>query len=260
MYNKLFTKILDSSIWLESHPTRIVWMTFIAVMDEDGMCQFASVANLARRAIVTLEEARHAVSVLESPDLDSSDPDHGGKRIERVPGGWIVLNSAKYREQVTREETRRKTRERVARFREKQRDVTRELLQNGECNVDVTQAVAVAVAVVETKKQRPPASGFELPDWIDSKVWADFEEMRKKERHPLTDGARKILVRKLDGMRVNYAPTELLEAATLNGWRSVYEPKSNGHFTAPDPKKPDNTLTLIRERNAKAEAEVARAN
>jgi hypothetical protein len=124
MYSKLFTKVLDSSIWLESHPTRIVWMTMLASMDEDGMCQFASVANLARRAIVTIEEARHAVSILEAPDLDSSDPDNEGRRLERVPGGWIVLNATKYKQIVSGSESRRLARERAQRYRDKKAGIT----------------------------------------------------------------------------------------------------------------------------------------
>jgi hypothetical protein len=48
--NQLFAKILDSSIWLEDSDTRIVWITLLAVIDEDGMCRFASPANVAIRA------------------------------------------------------------------------------------------------------------------------------------------------------------------------------------------------------------------
>jgi len=119
MYNKLFTKILDSSIWLEPETTRIVWLTFIAVMDEDGFAQFASVANLAHRARVGLEACEKAVETLQSPDINSSDPDHEGRRIERVNGGWMILNSDKYRDIVTREMAKKSNRERVARFRKK---------------------------------------------------------------------------------------------------------------------------------------------
>lgn len=119
VYNKLFTKILDSSIWLEDMPTRVVWMTLLAAQDEDGFCQFASVANLAHRARVSLEEGKAACACLESPDDNSSDPDNEGRRIERVAGGWIVLNGPKYRDLVTREAAKEKTRVRVARFRAK---------------------------------------------------------------------------------------------------------------------------------------------
>jgi len=119
MYNKIFAKILDSSVWLESTPTRIVWFTFLAAMDETGFVQFASAANVAHRARVELAEAEAALKCLEQPDPDSSDPEHEGRRIERVPGGWMVLNAAKYRDLVTREVIREQTRIRVQNYRER---------------------------------------------------------------------------------------------------------------------------------------------
>jgi hypothetical protein len=129
MYNKLFTKILDSSIWLEEDTTRIVWFTLLAAMDEDGFAQFASVANLAHRARVDIDNTLSAVNRLENDDPNSSDPENGGKRIERVPGGWMVLNAEKYRKLVTRQIIREKTRERVAKHRKRKQ----------ECNALVTQ-------------------------------------------------------------------------------------------------------------------------
>lgn len=121
MYNKIFTKILDSSIWLEPDQTRIVWLTLLAAMDEDGFAQFASVPNLAHRAIVPVEAAQRAVEALEGPDANSSDPDHEGRRIERVPGGWIVLNAAKYRSLVTKLVHQERVRERVRKHRNAKR-------------------------------------------------------------------------------------------------------------------------------------------
>jgi hypothetical protein len=122
VYNKLFTKILDSSIWLETTPTRIVWLTFIACMDESGFVQFAAIGNVANRARVTLEEAQEAIKALENPDPESGDPDHEGRRIERVPGGWMVLNAEKHRQLVTRAVIQEQTRIRVRRHREKKRN------------------------------------------------------------------------------------------------------------------------------------------
>ena len=71
------------------------WLTCLAVKNEDGFVQFASVANLAHRARVSLEAAQEAVRCLEGPDPNSSDPEYEGRRLERVPGGWIVLNKKK---------------------------------------------------------------------------------------------------------------------------------------------------------------------
>ncbi len=119
MYNKLFTKILDSSVWMEAAPTRIVWFTLLAAMDWDGFAQFASIANLAHRARVTPKEAQDAVEVLEGPDPFSSDPDHEGSRIERVPGGWYVRNCEKYNKTANRESAQAQTRERSQRYRER---------------------------------------------------------------------------------------------------------------------------------------------
>lgn len=131
LYNKLFTKILDSSVWLEADTTRIIWFTLLAAMDEDGFAPFASVRNLAHRARVQEEAGQLAVDRLESPDPDSSDPENEGRRIERVPGGWMVLNGPKYRDLVTREVIKEKTRLRVAKHRREKRGET-------ECNAPVT--------------------------------------------------------------------------------------------------------------------------
>jgi len=117
MYNKLFTKILDSSVWLQPDATRIVWVTLIAAMDETGFVQAAAVGNLAGRARVSIPDCRTAVDTLEGPDPESSDLEHEGRRIERVPGGWIVLNAEKYRALVTRAVNQARTRERVAKHR-----------------------------------------------------------------------------------------------------------------------------------------------
>ncbi len=124
MYNKLFTKILDSSVWLEPAHVRLVWITMLAMQDQDGMVALSSIGNVAVRARVTTAEAADAIKRLESADDHNPGQEHEGRRIERVPGtGWIILNAAKYRAIVTAEEARRLNRERVQRHREKVRNV-----------------------------------------------------------------------------------------------------------------------------------------
>lgn len=161
VYNKLFSKIVTSSIWLEPTPTRIVWLMFIALMNEDGFVQFASVANVAHTARITEPEAGEAIKILAAPDSNSADQDHEGRRIERVPGGWIILNAAKYRDLVTREMVREQTRERVARWRANKKK------SNGvvtSCNGEVTQSDT------DTKRKKKasgrPMPPFNLEDWL----------------------------------------------------------------------------------------------
>jgi hypothetical protein len=165
VYNKLFTKILDSSIWLESTPTRIVWLTMIAVMDEHGFAQFAAVRNVAHRARVTVKEAEDALHKLESPDPESSDPDNEGRRLERVPGGWLVLNAEKHRQLVTRAVIQAQTRERVRRHREKKRT----------SNAAVTPSEAEA----EAKKKEPRARDARSEDGFE-RFWAMYPRRTAK--------------------------------------------------------------------------------
>jgi hypothetical protein len=168
MYNKIFTKILDSSVWLEATPTRIVWITLIAAMDEHGFCAFAAPGNVASRARVTDQEAIAALHTLESPDTVSPGQPNDGRRLERVPGGWMVLNAEKYRDLVTRAQAQASTRERVRKFREKKRaassgDVTKSNasvtpvtpLRGG--NGPVTQSEAYTDTETEAKGEAPPS-------------------------------------------------------------------------------------------------------
>ena len=122
MYNKLFSSILDSSIWLEEPATKVVWVTLIAAMDEDGFAHFSALQNLANRAVLPIEVTEKAVKILESPDPNSADKEFDGRRIERVPGGWQLLNARKYHDITTRQIAREKVRKRVAKFRERKRN------------------------------------------------------------------------------------------------------------------------------------------
>lgn len=180
MYNKLFTKILDSSIWMESLETRVVWLTFIAAMDENGFVQFASVENVAHRARVGVEAASIAVKTLERPDSNSSDPENEGRRVERVPGGWMVLNSQKYRELVTRVVIQEQTRNRVRRFREKKRSGNAPVTPRNE-SVTPSEADTDSKAVAE---KRESVTG-ETVDEAAARRWT--ENKRTENGRPIDE-------------------------------------------------------------------------
>lgn len=235
MYNKLFTKILDSSIWLEPTTTRIVWLTLIAGMDEDGFVALASVANLAHRARVERKEAEEAVQILESPDPDSSDPDHEGRRIERVTGGWMVLNGPKYRDLVTRTVSREQTRARVAKHRAKKSGNAQVTPEKRSCNGYVTQSDAVTHTNSETfeasKEPSAPsspvkskASGYTVPACFESVdgfsvTLAAWIEHRHKIKKAVTGHTVQLMVN-----RLSERPEDAVEALNMTmekGWASV---------------------------------------
>lgn len=228
LYNKLFTKILDSTIWLESDATRLVWITFIAAMDEDGFVALASVGNVAARARVTVKAAEAAVRALEGPDGVDPNQEHEGRRIERVPSGWMVLNATKYRDIIRRATAREKTRERVAKHRASNAAVTP---RNGE-KQKVTTSYTEAVAV--SKAEKPKVAPLALPGWLDAEKWNAYVKTRKaKTREP---AALKAALEKLEGFRAaGHDPNAIVAESLSNGWQGLFAPKEgvNGHHSGP---------------------------
>jgi hypothetical protein len=101
-FAKLYGGRLAQSSLLDCDPvTRWVFLFMLALADALGRYRCASVAGLARAAAVSIEQARTAVRELEAPDADSTSPEHEGRRILRIAGGWQIVNYAKYREYRT---------------------------------------------------------------------------------------------------------------------------------------------------------------
>lgn len=172
MYNKLFTKILDSSIWLAPDPHRLVWITIIAAMDQDGNAMFACPENLALRARVSLKHCEAALKAFEGPDPRSGDPENDGMRIERIPGGWHVLNAHKYRAIVTKNISREQTRLRTSAWRQRRRDAS-----VTQCDENVTPSDSVSDAVSDSDSKKPTAR---------KSAPIEFEEL--KSCYPLRSG------------------------------------------------------------------------
>jgi hypothetical protein len=118
-YVKMFSAMLSSSLWDESMPTRIVWVTMLLMADQDGRVE-ALAAGIAHQARCTREQCDAALLVLSSPDPESKTQDMDGRRIVRVDGGWQVVNYESYRDQRSPDEQREKARLRMQRMRERQ--------------------------------------------------------------------------------------------------------------------------------------------
>jgi len=66
---------------------------------------------------------------------------------------------------------------------------------------------------------------FVVPDWIDAEIWADFEKSRRLMRKPLTDTARKRIIKKLEDARSYCDPNECLGETVEKSWLSVFPKK-----------------------------------
>lgn len=238
MYNKLFSKIVDSSIWLAPDPVRLVWITFLAVMDEDGMVQLPTVANVAHRARIDMVAAEEAVRVLEAPEPSTATEDDDGRRIEKVPGGWIVLNAKKYRDMATREIQRESNRLRVARHRARaagNADVTAG-------NADVTggtQPVMQSEAYTEAERHthdaraREPVNGYSPPQEAIHEAFLQF-----RERYPKFAGRQNwIAAESRYHIRLEQGETIATLAAVVERYRAYVDAggvSSTAHVLRPD--------------------------
>lgn len=102
-YTKLFGSLVASSIWGEASATKVVWITMLAMANRDGVVE-ASVPGLATLSRESRADTETALRLLESPDPDSRSKEHEGRRIQKVDGGWLILNHAKYRAKLNAEE------------------------------------------------------------------------------------------------------------------------------------------------------------
>lgn len=94
---KLDCTMIDKSIWSEDSETRVVWITLLAMADADGLVE-AAIPGIASRSKVSLEYTEKAIDKFQQPDKYSSNLSNEGRRIERIDGGFKVLNYQQYRD------------------------------------------------------------------------------------------------------------------------------------------------------------------
>jgi hypothetical protein len=101
-YTPVFRDFLTSSMWATDPATRCVWIWFLLMADPEGFV-VGTVPGVAQQAGVTLEQAKTAIGLLESPDPYSSTPDFEGRRIVKAERGWHIVNFVAHRERAKRE-------------------------------------------------------------------------------------------------------------------------------------------------------------
>lgn len=153
-YVKLFSSILHSTIWREALPTKVVWITLLVMADKEGEVH-ASIPGIAATAGVTVEECRAAIKSFLSPDPDSRTKDFDGRRLEEIDGGWQLLNHAKYRHLLSKENRRERDAERQRRRRQRQRDSHAPSRSVTLCHTKSRQAEAETDSEAE-KEEDPP--------------------------------------------------------------------------------------------------------
>ena len=97
-WTPLFSKVVDSSVWDEPDFVCKIFITMLAKKDADQVVR-GTAYMIGRWARKTEKEVLEALRVLSSPDKKRLEPQpHEGRRIEKVEGGWLILNGQTYEE------------------------------------------------------------------------------------------------------------------------------------------------------------------
>jgi hypothetical protein len=96
---------------------------------------------------------------------------------------------------------------------------------------------------------KPPrrSSAFVLPEWVPAESWNHFIEMRTSMHKKPTEHAVKLLVDKLDKLRISgQNPCDVLDQSTANGWTGIFPLKGNGNGNLPVGKA-DGVMAVLTE-------------
>jgi hypothetical protein len=123
-FTKLDSGILQSSIMAEKPEVFKVWIALLASCDADGLARVSAVF-LANACYLSQGVTDKCLDILSSPDKYSRTLENEGRRIERVDGGYFIINYAKYREfTVVHGDPNSPGAIRIRKWREKQKSVT----------------------------------------------------------------------------------------------------------------------------------------
>lgn len=179
---KLDTKILVSTLWMDptackvfitallmaepreiTEPTRAMQVADLAdngFVIPPGWYGFVPAAGsgIVRLSLVEQSLGMEALERLTAPDNESRTPDHEGRRMARIAGGYLILNFIKYRDRD------HSSAERQARFRARKKQTSN--ASNAVTVTPVTHADADADLQKKAQKQEhtPQASLQPKPD------------------------------------------------------------------------------------------------
>jgi len=240
-FTKLFNTIVTSTIWREDNDTRILWITMLAIADRYGEVS-GSVPGMAHIANISEEGCRRAITKLESPDPDSRTPDYEGRRIEKIDGGWHVLNYELYRKKLSADELREYKRIKQAEYRKRQKARGKNVEKSGQTLIDVDTCGHNVATVQEYKSTQStrvqnnpptplsPKAGVAVKD----KILTDVVMVRYREwmNYRREDGSR---VKNWDALFARNAKwlsqfseveqIEIIEESMRRGWKALIAPR-----------------------------------
>lgn len=175
MYGKLFASMYDGTLYGQWQAI-VTLQQMVILADEDGVVDITPPA-LAAKTSIPLEIIEKGLEQLSEPDRYSRSEADEGRRIvlldEDRPWGWRIVNYQHYRELASREDKKRKDRERIAEKRKKNKGVAG-------CREESQDVADVAHTDTDTntgKEQGAPSAPDRFPDF-----WSAYPKKREKKK------------------------------------------------------------------------------
>ena len=203
-FTKLVPEIIQSSIWNEASDIRIVWITLIAIKDQDGYVR-GDARTIARLANVPTEAAEIALKKFQEPDEYSHTPTDEGRRIRKADGGFTIINHGLYRSADRTEYMKtymREYRERISAEDKGESDSVNNAVNNVNTNVNLPSVSVSASLSDSAKKVDTRGKGYEIPKELEevdgfNEALTAWVEFRRAKKAPATDRVMKTVLKRL---------------------------------------------------------------
>ena len=137
----------------------------LVMADSEGviMSTVKGVALLARK---TVPETEASLEKLMAPDPATLTAEFEGRRLEKVEGGWRILNAGKYRQRLSLEERREYWRKRQSEFRQRRMKASKTMAMRQVMNenLEAQRAAEQELAADDAGPPVPPPAGDDDDD------------------------------------------------------------------------------------------------
>lgn len=174
MYGKLFASMYEGTLYGQWQAI-VTLQQMVILADDEGVIDLTPPA-LAARTSIPIEVIAKGIADLSEADKYSRSDLHEGRRIVPIdpgrPWGWRIVNYRYYRDLASREDKKRKDRERLA---DKRREVSQDVAKCREPSHKVAD-VAYTDTDTDTDKKKNGRSATLFPSF-----WEAYPKKRKKQ-------------------------------------------------------------------------------
>jgi hypothetical protein len=226
MYGKIFESLYEGSMVGAGPTVFAVWGYCIAKADREGVVNLNPIV-LAPIIGTSRGDIERAIEYLESPDPNSKNPDHEGRRLLKMSGfAYFVVSHAVYRGMNNGEDRRKYMREYMRKRRSEETVNSLQSLQKLTKVNPVSVSVSASVSDGEgvQGKGKPPKQSTAIPECLATvegfaEAFAAWVEFRAAKRAKATDRVKATILKRLTE-RPEQA-VAALDTCMAAGWTDV---------------------------------------